>query len=421
MQAILVLTNLTPLCFRTSRSDSAVETLHYIPGTALLGGLATAFHRMKYGRDRFQELFNQFFISGKIRFGNLYPTTAHSDHREYHEISNDHEVPVRPIPKTARSCKRFPGFRFHNAIENDEEHHGIMDSLISWGLFTLSGQTSPTVFASIEKCPNSNCKNKTSDFGGFYRHKPNSSLACAFKPKSRLVTRTGMSRKRGTVMPKILYQREILSEHQQFWGRLEVVDDTLWDEFEAFLEQAFHREAVYLGNNKTRGLGKVGKAELITLSTSMDTWEDLRKRVLTFTNQFKEKASRYQIATSHTLYIPITLQSDVILQDGFMRYHSAIDSDYLEAQWGLHSIERIYQCSSIQRVMGWNAFAGLPKADEIAISMGSVFLFGYTGTPDDHFWQTLLDIQTNGIGERRHEGFGRIMIAEPFHSEVNTL
>ena len=53
--------------------------------------------------------------------------------------------------------------------------------------------------------------------------------------------------------------------------------------------------------------------------------------------------------------------------------------------------------------------------------MGSVFLLGYTGTPDDTLWQALANIENNGIGERRQEGFGEVTIADPFHMEVQPL
>ena len=50
-----------------------------------------------------------------------------------------------PIPNTARSCKRFSGFRF-KADAGNQERHGVMDSLICWGLFAVSDQTQVEVF-----------------------------------------------------------------------------------------------------------------------------------------------------------------------------------------------------------------------------------------------------------------------------------
>ena len=44
----------------------------------------------------------------------------------------DNEQPIKPIPNTARSCKRFSGFRF-KADTDKKERHGVMDSLIYWG------------------------------------------------------------------------------------------------------------------------------------------------------------------------------------------------------------------------------------------------------------------------------------------------
>ncbi len=422
MQAILVVNNPMPLCFRSSRSDSTFETLHYIPGTTLLGGLAGAYSRMKQGSSGFKEEFARFFTSGKIRFGNLYPANF-KDKDESKSVCDalaDDELSVRPVPATARSCKRFPGFLFQNEQDQDDEDkkHGVFDSLIPWGLFSLSDQKVISVFDSIERC--SDCGKKTSPFSGFYRRNLKQNAVCASKAKTRMVTRTGISRQRGAVMQNILYHREILCENQKFWGILDFQDDTLWNDFESFIEDASDNEAIYLGNNKTRGMGKAGY-ESFRITEPLDTSEYLKQRVEKFSSLLKETAEKHHVPVRHNLYIPITLQSDLILRDHLMRYHSAVEADYLEKEWNLKGTKLIYHCSSLRRVMGWNALAGLPKADDMAIAMGSVFLFGFTGEADDKLWQILYDIETKGIGERRQEGFGSLMIAEPFHTEVNPL
>jgi len=422
VQAILVINNPMPLCFRSSRSDSTFETLHYIPGTTLLGGLATAYSRMKQGSKGFKDEFARFFTGGKIRFGNLYPANF-KDKDESKSVCDalaDNELPVRPIPATARSCKRFDGFLFQNEKDDDDEKkHGVFDALIPWALFSLSNQEAIHVFDSIERCSDSDCKKQTKPFSGFYRR--NSNAVCASKAETRMVTRAGISRQRGAVMQKILYHREILCENQKFWGILDFQDDTLWDDFESFVEDAFHNESVYLGNNKTRGMGKVGKSQFFQITEPLDTLEKMKQRVEKVSALLKETAENYHVPVPHTFYIPITLQSDVILRDRLMRYHSSVEADYLEKEWNLKGMELIYRCTSSRRVMGWNAFAGLPKADDMAIAMGSVFLFGFTGNADDTFWQRLFDIQVKGIGERRQEGFGNIVIAEPFHTEVKPI
>ncbi len=71
--------------------------------------------------------------------------------------------------------------------------------------------------------------------------------------------------------------------------------------------------------------------------------------------------------------------------------------------------------------MSWNNLWRLPKADDLALSMGSVFVLGTNRAANDNLYQTLFRLQLNGLGERRTEGFGQLLIANPFHWEVQNV
>ena len=60
----------------------------------------------------------------------------------------------------------------------------------------------------------------------------------------------------------------------------------------------------------------------------------------------------------------------------------------------------------------------MPRADEAAVAMGSVFLFGFSTPLDKQKVTALLRMQDQGVGVRRREGFGRVVVASPFHWEV---
>ncbi len=414
MQIILTVINQMPLSFRSSRSTESVETLPYIPGTALLGGLAAAHRRLNRDTPEFAD----FFTSGKIRFGNLYPANF--------KKLTDNTLPVSPLPATAYSCKRFEGFLFVDDPDDEEERHGIADYLIRWVLFKLDPEKGIGVLRDTEKCTYQTewgpCKRQIEPVNGFYRRGTTSEAIARSTLTKRLITRTGISRQRGVVEEQILYSREVLIEYQIFWGRLHCEDETLWKTFDAFLEEASHHELIYLGSNKSRGLGKITvSSKQFQPGETTETTNTIKDRVEAFTRQMKDIAIPLNISIHHALYIPVTLRSDVILRDELLRYQTTIPSEYFKTQWDLNGLENIYQVVKTRRVMGWNAFLRLPKTDDIAIKMGSVFLFGYNGAIDDKLWQTLFDIQTAGIGERRCEGFGEITIADPFHLEDQPL
>lgn len=420
MKAILVLQNLMPLCFRSSRSKESAETLTYIPGTTLLGGLAAAHHRL--GRSVAE--FTQFFTLPQIRFGNLYPANFKKVTEELVNPSS----PIRPLPLTARSCKRFGGFRF-NAKKEEDDRHGVVDHLIFWALFALSKQQAVHLLNHQKMCKfienDFTCDQLLDHFtDSFYWRGYTSEAIGKSGIESGLVTRTGISRGRGAVQEEILYNRKVLKENQTFWGTLAFSDGTIWKNFQQFLEEASHHEMLYLGNNRTRGLGKVIQQECSLIKPNQtvdDVKKTIEQRVNAFTSKMQDIAGKENIHLSHTLYIPITLQSHAILRESPTRYRTVLDETYFKQMWGLHGFELVYQSASTSRIMGWNAVLGLPKVTEIGIKMGSVFLLGYTGTPDDTLWQALANIENNGIGERRQEGFGEVTIADPFHMEVQPL
>lgn len=399
MQSILIVRNPMPLCFQRSRSRAVAETLTYIPGSSAVGGLAAAHRRLQ--REAAAD-FEDFFLSRKVRFSNLYPANfAHDD-------LTDETLPVAPLPFTASSCKYFSGFRF-NAGREDEERHGVVDRLIPWTLFALSGRHAVKILNAYRDCFDS-CPETLDRFTeGFYRYGYTPEAMGLSTIPRRLLTRTGVSRRRGAVQESILYNREVLAENQTFRGTVECDDAALLHKVTTFVKEASARELIYLGNNKSRGLGKVS-AICEQPSVPQDTVADIEARVQDFTNRLTAKAKEHGQAIPSGLYISITLHSDLILRDALLRYRTDLNPP-------IRGMEPVYQNTVQGQAWGWNRFLGVPKAIQNTISMGSVFLFRYTGVVDLGFWQQLKQLQDIGIGERRSEGFGRVKIADPFHKE----
>ena len=416
MKATFIVSSESPLNLRVTRSTSSFETLKYISGTTLLGAFAAA-HR-KIGGDEVQ--FERFFLSGAVRFGNLYP----ANFQQQGEFSNtdlqDDEQPVKPIPKTARSCKRFSGFRF-KAEAGNKEQHGVMDSLIHWGLFAMSGQTKIEILDAHKNCiyvdKHGKCDELLDAFSGFYRHGQDIAHIGKSETKTRLLTRTGISRETGTVQEGILYNREVINEGQWFWGTMFFVDESVCHDFYDFAEDVGVKGMLRIGNNLTRGLGKLGVPQIEELN--LEDPEALKKRAEAFNEKFHADAEMYGVDVPHQFYFPITLQSDAILVDPWLRYQTTLHENYLHHVWNLPNTALVYQNASQRHIAGWNSLFGLPKAAERAISMGSVFLFGYDGTLDHGFYQNLYNIEEKGIGKRQSEGFGQVTVSDTFHWGVN--
>jgi len=405
MKYIACITDSGPLSFRIGRGTSTVATLPYVPGTTLLGGLAAVHARLHHNPEEF----SAFFLSEDSYFGNLYPASFNNKNMTYTDS------PVYPLPRTALSCKRFGGFRFDEDDPQDDPHHDVWDSLIPWGIFMLSGQKCIKALDAIQSCLV--CDEPMAGLESFYRCDPYDKQKMGrAEIKRSLRTRTGINRTTGTVHRGILYSREVL-RNMRFWGMLNI-PDAYAEAFERFVEDINSSHLLHLGNNRTRGFGRVNLKLDEVEKDKEDTADTLKMRIETFNDKMRREADQAGVHLSHSYYLPLTLTSNTLLVDRLLRYQTTITPDYLAEMWGIVGTELVYQNSATHQVMGWNDLWMLPKPDEIAITMGSVFLFGVDGELNDGQIQTLLQMQSEGIGSRRREGFGRLLIASPFHWEV---
>lgn len=406
MKYIVQIDDCGPLAFRAGREVTTAATLGYVPGSTLFGGLTTAHTLLRNNATQFEA----FFMDNEASFGNLYPA-------QFGAGLEGSDRPVYPLPTTARSCKRFSGFKFDEDDPRHDSHHGVYDALIPWALFALSKQTDMRALKVCKDCPE--CGEPLDAFAGFYRRDIfEATHIGSTKAKRVLRTRTGINRATGAVEQAILYSREALQAGTPFWGTL-TVPDAEAEEFYTFVQEANASGLLRLGNNRTRGFGRV-KLNLEECE-SEETANSLAERIQAFDAALRSQARTYGITTPHAVYVPLTLTADAILLDPLLRYQQTLTPAYLSDVWGLRSAVVVYQNSGTRRVMGWNDLWHLPKPDDMALTMGSVFLLGLTEALNDTVLAALLQMQTQGIGVRRREGFGRLIVANPFHWEVEGL
>ena len=392
----------SPVAFRAGRDARREETLGFVPGSALLGGFAST-HIL--ARPQKKDEFADFFLKEKIIFGNLYPSNCSKSNRLANPIDQSNS-PVRPLPRTARSCKRFGGFSFH-AQADDDARHGVWDSLIAWSQFALSSKQNISLLEQLQYCRN--CKEPIDTFSGFYRQGTISGQWGTPDVGKGLFTRTGVSRERGAAAEGVIYSREFLRDGSEFQGEW-AIDNSIAQDLEDYLDEV-SGGLLRVGHNRTRGLGKLVLPDLQQFTPDIATV--IERRAKDFDAKLKQDVGA---EARHVFYLPLTLTSDCILPDGFGRYSLQISPEILAKEWGINGAELIYCNAASRRVIGWNVLWGLPKADELAIAMGSVFLVALSAEPD---WQVLASNQSKGLGIRRAEGFGTIRIADEFHLEAS--
>lgn len=388
----------TPLSFRDGDDLAPLGANHFIPGTNLFGALAE-YHRLR--RNDPVE-FQRFFLQGKVRLGNGYPAAFKA-----RDLNADY-LPVQPIPLTARTCKRFKGFAFH-ADEDHERRAGVTDALIPLALFTLSNEEQICCLADLHNHPKTG--QPLDRMEGFFRRGIRADVIGQGNVALGLRTRTGINYRTGTAAAAILYSRQTFAEGARFWGCWSV-DDDIYAPFEAFIGEIIERDALRIGNNRTRGFGRV---RLNLQELAADTAADLGDRVLAFTDMLHTAATQWAIPIPAGRYIPVTLQSDMLLSDPLLRSRLQVHGDDLAAV-GVPGAQLRFHTAGARRIRGWNQLLGMPRADMWAITMGAVFLFHLPPT-DQPPWAALLQLQQEGLGLRRGEGFGTLAIASRFHLE----
>ena len=442
----------SPLAIRADHAPDGSATTRFIPGTTLQGSLAAA-HRLLWPKAEAD--FTRLFLEERVFYAHLYPASFAMNTVGV-EVAH---LPIKPLPKTAQSCKRFGGFR-PVAGEEPDERHGIRDSLLDRAAFALLEGRSHDIPALLESlkhlqnCAHPGCGQPLDHVDGYYRRvREEQSQRMQAKSHRRLQTRTGINREWGVVEENILYNREVFDEGALFWGEVLFPDeqesaakDSLSEKMRTLLKEAapWHtgdgREAktgvLRIGTGRSRGLGSVE-------ANPKDGWreskEDFRKRLVLFDDALRSRAAEVKAQAPHAFYFAVTLDSVAILRDTFLRYQQSLDPVTLAAilRDALVRVRRIedketpaapdkgpppkltllYQTSGLQQVSGWNELWGTPRPVDYALEAGSVFLFASTSDLDDQLLDALEALEEEGIGDRRAEGFGRISVSDQFHLE----
>jgi CRISPR-associated Csx10 family RAMP protein len=428
----------SPLSIRADHAPEGARGAPYIPGTTLVGALAAAYRMLNPAQT---EEFEQLFLREQVLYPNLYPASfADKTGRDKSGMEGT-DLPVYPIPKTGQSCKRHDGFC--TLLADDEaKGHGVRDSLIDWAIAKLGeAQNSDDPVAALREhklCPwphkdwpSPNTKDKLcgevmDHFNGYYRRNTkttefNNDMVKA-RTNTRLRTHTGIDRATGTVEEGILYNREVFDEDTRFWGRIQFLDDeNLVKHFEDFIKTANRQRLIRIGTGRTRGMGKV-TIGVKRLEEAQNDFASFQERLCGLNNLLHKQANKIN-GLDDSFYFALTLHSPLILCDGLLRYRGTIDEDVLQELLGpgyqISGLKRIYQAASVSRVTGWQEMWGLPRTNEYAIDTGSVFLFECTQPLDEEVMHRLFDLEEQGAGKRRVEGFGRICVSDQFHQEIS--
>ena len=218
----LNLETMSPLAIRADHAPGGVENAGYISGTTLLGSLA-ALHRLAHPGDTVA--FEQLFLSGQVYYPDLYPSSFKHD-----ELQDATLLPIYSLPKTAQSCKRYPGFKPEEGKEKDDDDgHGARDSLMDWAILALADLAQRNGQAIDWKALLKPLQIRKFVMSVKSQWIVSPAIIAAapwaygeIGAETRLQTRTGINRETGTVQESILYSRQVFQEHARFRGNVHV-------------------------------------------------------------------------------------------------------------------------------------------------------------------------------------------------------
>lgn len=359
---------------RSHFSGNIVYTVDYIPGSALRGAMASRFIERTGKPENNWQKFKTYFCSDMVRFENIYI----ADGSNY----------VFPISLSSKTCKAYNGFLWD---DEKTEPHGVSDYLTKH---------------IPDYCPK--CKHKTpiASINGFYSvPRPDIYTLKRVDVKKRFSIHNEIEDETQRTKEGILYTLEQIEEEQEFNGSIIFADKGIRNDFMNDVIGKEDEFYLYVGQARSRGMGQIGiKWAFDDSSFDRGFFPTIEER---FSN-FDENC------------FSVTFHSDAILVDEYLRCLTSLTSTYLSNILEV-KLDSLKTFSAYHVVSGWHSGARLPKEDDIAITKGSTFLFQYNGDEQEKLVKGLSTLEEEGIGLRRNEGFGRVVICDPYHLNMNEL
>jgi len=212
-----------------------------------------------------------------------------------------------------------------------------------------------------------------------------------------------IDQEKGRVSEGNLFSYVALDAGQYFVGDLMCADEAAWKRLQTLAHVEPGRPIVLrLGKARRRGYGKVTVWFQVDLDEPEDAWirEPLKDRV-----------------DAEQRDLRLTLLTDTIIIDRWGRYAAGFESGWLSEVLE-QEVEIISAADGTHAVDGFDAKLGLPRWRDIALSAGSTVRLQLEKAPD---LDRLGQLEQQGIGLRRNEGFGRVAFNHPVYSSCQGI
>lgn len=342
------------------------DTCLFIPGSVLLGALAgRAAQCSDLANPEMYSDFVSLFLRGGITFPMLYPA---------YEYQNN-LYPAIPAPFGLVTCSVVP-------LQRDSEGHGAYPA----GVYA--------------NCPK--CDNRLEPVNGFIILKRGLYI---YSPSLSSEMHINIDKITQRVVKGSLYGYTVLNAGQYFVGELHCAGEVVWQRLQEMTGIAERKPlTLQLGKARQRGYGQatVWLERCVNRPPDLIQWP-LEKRVV-----------------DPAQPIALTLLSDTVITNAWGQKTLGFGEDWLEALLELGPLEIQDAYAQIKTVDGFNATLGLPRWRDTALSAGSMARISLKNPPGD--WITQMQkLETEGIGLRRNEGYGRVVFNHPVYEHHENL
>ncbi len=392
-----------PLVLGSERPDAQFLTSRaYIPGRLLRGAWAEWLQvQGKKAEDILKTV-------QRLRIGNFFPA-----------VDEGELLYALPLPLTAMTCKHHWGFR--SEFLEKHQGHGIVDTLIPQLAYRLLEQAGARMTAPFAlTC--ARCNGRMEPAGGLYGvyQYGRKTGFVRFRPRFHAQTKVALNRFRRASHFQMLYTVNALAPAAPavmskngakaivFLGRVHGDSEAVQE-----LRQAL--EHVAIGALHTRGYGRV-KVE----TAALPGWPGLKERVKTFNRLLTALWQDLKRLATNPDELPekpegLYFSVDLLSPGVFM--NNGLPELVPELRINGEILRPIWWATRPDMASGWSTAWGLPKPTNLAARMGSVYVYRWDGSLDEVL-PALQTLEAEGLGLRRDEGFGEVLVCHPFHQEV---
>lgn len=194
-----------------------------------------------------------------------------------------------------------------------------------------------------------------------------------------------------------IFRYEAIKEGTEFKGIIVCEEDKYIQECKEVLKSGHF----YIGGSKGSGYGlcKISNIKEVKNNPEIKAIEDELLEVFDDLEEYYEDCEQIVIAAA----------SDIIYRNSLGIYKSFIDKEYLKDKLGLEKVTLRESFVETEFFTGFNNKWGYRLPNVSGIKAGSILVYDIEGELDSEKVKRLMK---DGVGERKSEGFGRILVLE---------